>query len=426
MLWNVNLIMRLLGSGIVTKSKQLGLRNFVVKFLVYTATFAYQLLLFSSMDTSFFVYWSIISLACGFIGMLDLGYANTISLRHLDQLGNRIKLRSEPAAILGFLRTSPRQFLQAIAAAFCAGLCLVLATSSLVFGSDSLHLSIMATSVVVLLANYVGSLLSQFSIATGSASEVLVCQLVGSTIQLCVALLSRDIFVNLIFLASTPVLLVATWSIKFFKIPSREFGTYSDSNIKSSKLNFKLQSIQILGILTTLTVQFLPLRIYSIEEVSSLQLQLKISYSVVALVATLYISAIREARILTWNQYAKRFLLFTFLSITFSSLIFITVGILSSLGKTTQLSTTIFTTFLFIVYIGLQPLSQGLFFFILVQKEYSVILWAAISHFASQSVLILATGFLLGPTSIPLAMCLSAIISMIPMIKYIRSLQRQG
>jgi hypothetical protein len=90
------------------------------------------------------------------------------------------------------------------------------------------------------------------------------------------------------------------------------------------------------------------------------------------------------------------------------------------------LSTTIFTTFLFIVYIGLQPLSQGLFFFILVQKEYSVILWAAISHFASQSVLILATGFLLGPTSIPLAMCLSAIISMIPMIKYIRSLQRQG
>lgn len=397
------------------------IRTLVLRIAMYALTLIYQIALFKHLPSQEFLYWSITGLMTGLIGYIDLGFSNRFITRHLQfmKLNKRDwDFNSELNLLIKMAMESKRKF--RIVFMYVSIACMIF-NSLAIFIFVEFHPAIFLCSLLVLMLNAIMFYLVQFSALLDRNLTVLSCQLLGSLAQAILALFSHNLILNLLALGITPILGLLVW-IKRIKAENDYFvqATFVEY-VQDVTFNGKMQSIQLIGILTTLTTQFIPPMILPFNEIATSQIQLRISLSIIAIVTSLNMSALRLITLSPLKETLERIKLMFLFSFGLVSVFFVCSFFLWDSFLSEKMPPSPSSLFLFSLYVLSQPFAQGLYFFHLKNEHYHRLLFASLFQFLIQIFSLITSVQFLRSNAIPFSLLLASLLSAIPLLSFVKS-----
>jgi hypothetical protein len=395
---------------------QIQIERVLLRVSMYIFTAVYQVSLFRNLQSQDFIYWSIISLLTGVIGYFDLGVANQIMSRHLQNRKSTKddwSLSSELNVLIELVKISRNRIVSALT-------CSCFASVLFSFISMTIFLdfspSVLLYSICVLLLNVIMYFVIQFSSLLGRTREVLFCQLLGSAVQALIAFENRNLTLNLLALGLTPIFTLLVW-ITRIRIECAKSNQKMQHPLKLEKgFNGKMQAIQILGLSTTLSIQYLPTLFLSTNEIATFQLQLRMAFSIIAVVATLNMSALRDVALIDITKYLGKVKIMLIASFGIALIVFGFVHVFWNTFLSEKTAPSLVSLTLFIIYVLAQPYAQCLYYFLLGHGQYNRLLAASALHLVVQTLVFMLSVRFFAATAIPLSMLSASILSAIPLM----------
>ena len=378
-----------------------------------------QLFQFRTLIAADFVYLSIITIASGVISQLDLGFSNLLTSSHLRENMSTGSNSSEWKAIYSKVLANLSVLIWIILFWLIISISIAFWPTLLGFSAYEGSITTYVLASCALLMNSISAFTSKIMLAIGLKNKLQHLQLISILIQFGLYVFHRNLNIALAGLFLFPVLL-HLYILGPCKKSSRMSQIRMEKSTNYKMIEFNLQLVQIVGVITTLVTPFLAIHFLSEQNTAALQLQLKISSVLITIGGAFYLSIQRDSYKTLFMVFKKQVLLASIVSLILAVATVLAIHIgRSSIGLQSDMPSPV-SWFALISFVSLQPINIGLFYLLLRDSKFRILLLSGLLNLGFLVALLVIFSPRYSIDAFFPSILVSSCVSSIPMLKNVR------